>query len=193
MLRPPSRPTSRAGGRDVWGSSSRLRARSRRALALSLPSSCLDRKRAAGTPQDTRGAVMCTVVLLGAMPRATLPSRGRRAETPCPSIARCRSTTQISPPSSPRARGRRTRRSFQRDDECPYADHEAGPEAVRSQLRNALTLMTTLTPVIRLSDIASFASHLAARSGPARLRPLEVGQRVDRLLRRSARRISRGD
>jgi hypothetical protein len=137
MLRPPSRPTSRAGGRDVWGSSSRLRARSRRALALSLPSSCLDRKRAAGTPQDTRGAVMCTVVLLGAMPRATLPSRGRRAETPCPSIARCRSTTQISPPSSPRVRGDKTRRSFQRDDECPYADHEAGPESVRSQVKNA--------------------------------------------------------
>jgi hypothetical protein len=136
---------------------------------------------------------MCTVVLLTAMPRATPPSRGRRAETPCPSIARCRSTTQISPPSSPRVRGDKTRRSFQRDDEIRYADHEAGPESVRSQVRNALTSMTTVTPVIRLSGTASFASHLDASSGCARLRPLEVGQRVDRLLRRSARRISRGD
>jgi NAD(P)-dependent dehydrogenase (short-subunit alcohol dehydrogenase family) len=44
--------------------------------------------------------------------------------------------------------------------------------------------MTTLTPVIRLSGTATFASHLAASSGCARLRPLEGGQRVDRLLRR---------
>jgi hypothetical protein len=72
---------------------------------------------------------------------------------------------EISPPSSPRACGDKTRRSFQRDDECPYADHEAGPECVRSQVRNALTSMTTLTPVIRLSGTASFASHLAASSG----------------------------
>jgi hypothetical protein len=102
---------------------------------------------------------------------ATLPSRGRRAEMPCPSIARCRSNTQISLPSSQRVRGDKTRRSFQRDDEGPYADHEAGPASARSRVRNALTSMTTLTPMIQLSGTASFASHLPHRERPLPAQP----------------------